>query len=116
MPEIEPEVRTTAGLVRGRREGALSVFRGIPFAEPPVGELRFAAPQPPRRWDGVREAYSFGPPPPQDSGLAARSSQPPPAAGGDQWLTINVWTPDPDPAARRAVMLWIYGGGYRLGS
>ncbi|MBV8316142.1 MAG: carboxylesterase family protein, partial [Planctomycetaceae bacterium] len=46
----EPEVRTTAGAVRGRREDGLAVFRGIPFAEPPVGAARFAAPRPVRGW------------------------------------------------------------------
>ena len=60
-----PEVRAAAGTVRGAREAGVAVFRGIPFAEPPVGALRFAAPRPVRGWGGVREAVSFGPPPPQ---------------------------------------------------
>ncbi|MEU3619114.1 carboxylesterase family protein [Streptomyces sp. NPDC006872] len=114
-----PEVRTVAGAVRGRRESGLEVFRGIPFAQPPVGEARFAAPQPVDGWDGVREAFAFGPPPPQEPmGPAAE----PPAglpAGlpvGDDWLTVNVWTPESDPAARRPVMVWIYGGAYKFGS
>lgn len=109
----EPLVRTAAGAVRGRYEGELAVFRGIPFAEPPVGEARFAAPRPVRGWDGVREAYAFGPPPPQ-AALQGLSPQPGPPAG-DEWLTVNVWTPEPDPAARRPVMVWIYGGSYKLG-
>ncbi|MFJ7768901.1 carboxylesterase/lipase family protein [Streptomyces sp. NPDC097107] len=114
-PEVPgPVVRTVAGSVRGRREDGLTVFRGIPFAGAPVGEARFAAPRPVRAWDGTREAYAFGPPPPQDLGIAG-------AAGvldapeGDDWLTANVWTPAPDPAARRPVMVWIYGGAYKLG-
>jgi carboxylesterase type B len=53
-----PEVRATAGRVRGKRAGAVSVFRGIPFAAPPVGDARFAAPRPAPAWDGVREAFS----------------------------------------------------------
>ena len=115
----EPEVRTTAGIVRGRQEGDLAVFRGIPFAEPTVGEARFAAPRPARAWDGAREAFSFGPPPPQDSTAlqaVAGNVRTPRPAPGDTWLTVNVWTPDPDPAARRPVMVWIYGGAYRFGS
>ncbi|MFJ9673208.1 carboxylesterase/lipase family protein [Streptomyces sp. NPDC101221] len=111
---VEPVVRTSAGAVRGRTEDGLAVFRGIPFAQPPVGEARFAAPRRPRPWDGVRDAYAFGPPPPQDVGAAGTAGSPD-APGGDDWLTVNVWTPAPDPAARRPVMVWIYGGAYKLG-
>ncbi|MDX3457090.1 carboxylesterase family protein [Streptomyces sp. ME02-8801-2C] len=111
-----PEVATVVGAVGGRREGGLSVFRGIPFAQPPVGELRFAAPRPVDRWDGVREAFAFGPPPPQEA-MGPDASAPSPASpGGDDWLTVNVWTPDTDPAARRPVLVWIYGGAYKAGS
>ncbi|MFB7086836.1 carboxylesterase/lipase family protein [Streptomyces sp. NPDC056296] len=112
-PEVpDPVVRTAAGSVRGRAEDGLTVFRGIPFAEPPVGEARFTAPRPARPWSGIREAYAFGPPSPQDAGVAG-----PPAAHpeGDDWLTVNIWTPEPDPAARRPVMVWIYGGAYKFG-
>ncbi|MFD8065153.1 carboxylesterase/lipase family protein [Streptomyces parvulus] len=98
--------------MRGRVEDGLAVFRGIPFAEPPVGAARFAAPAPVRPWDGTRDAYAFGPPPPQDLGIAGPVGPPP---GGDDWLTANVWTPEPGPAARRPVMVWIYGGAYRIG-
>ena len=69
MDVTEPVVRTAAGQVRGRSEGGVAVFRGIPFAQPPVGDLRFAAPRPARPWDGVREAAMFGPPPPQSGFL-----------------------------------------------
>ncbi|MHC3469150.1 carboxylesterase/lipase family protein [Streptomyces sp. 7R007] len=118
MTAVEPGsrdvVRTAAGAVRGRREEGLTVFRGIPFAEPPVGQARFGAPRPVRAWEGTREAYAFGPPPPQESAFAGRSAvQETPL--GDDWLTVNVWTPDADPAARRPVMVWIYGGAYKLG-
>ncbi|GGU19876.1 carboxylesterase/lipase family protein [Streptomyces daghestanicus] len=107
----EVEVRTTGGAVRGRREDGLTVFRGIPFAAPPVGEARFAAPRPARAWDGVREAYAFGPPPPQDLLVPGPAT----GSGDGDWLTANVWTPDAAPAARRPVMVWIYGGAYKLG-
>lgn len=110
-----PSAATTAGTVRGRVEDGSAVFRGIPFAAPPVGAARFLAPRPPERWDGVREATAFGPPAPQEGELPGS----PAAAGpvtGDDWLTVNVWTPAPDPAARRPVMVWIHGGAYRFGS
>jgi para-nitrobenzyl esterase len=109
-----PVVRTTAGAVRGRTEEGLAVYRGIPFAAPPVGEARFMAPRPAHAWDGVRDAYAFGPPPPQDLGnLGGPGLIDVPE--GDEWLTVNVWTPEPDPGARRPVMVWLYGGAYKLG-
>ncbi|CAM5741331.1 putative Carboxylesterase [Streptomyces afghaniensis 772] [Streptomyces afghaniensis] len=109
-----PVVRTTAGAVRGRTEEGLAVYRGIPFAAPPVGEARFLAPRPAHAWDGVRDAYAFGPPPPQDLGnLGGPGLVNLPE--GDEWLTVNVWTPEPGPGARRPVMVWIYGGAYKLG-
>jgi para-nitrobenzyl esterase len=125
MHATEPVVRTHAGLVRGQMtpEG-IAVFRGIPFAGPPVGDLRFAAPHPVRPWDGVRDATAFGPPPPQ-SALAVTPMPPlAPGTDPDDWLTVNVFSPNlrpdlrpdlgPDPGA--AVMVWIYGGAYRSGA
>ena len=61
-------VHATAGTLRGSQENGVAVFRGIPFAEPPVGALRFEAPRPVRGWEGVRPALDFGPPPPQGHG------------------------------------------------
>src|SRR5687768_9860709 len=58
----DPEVRTAAGTVRGKRHGAVAAFRGIPYAQPPVDALRFRAPVPALPWDGVRDASAFGPP------------------------------------------------------
>jgi len=104
------EARTTAGRVRGTVED-VPVFRGIPFAQPPVGALRFAAPVPPRPWHGVREALAFGPPPPQADAFGMNQ-----LAGGDDWLTLNVWSPDPSPDAALPVMVWIHGGAYAIGT
>ncbi|MFJ2830029.1 carboxylesterase/lipase family protein [Streptomyces sp. NPDC087263] len=114
-PQSSSEVRTAAGVLRGSREAGLAVFRGIPFAEPPVGANRFAAPQPVRGWDGVREALSFGPPPPQAGafGMDALSQD---AEGDGDWLTVNVWSPDPAPGAGLPVMVWIHGGAYVIGT
>ncbi|MFJ7157381.1 carboxylesterase/lipase family protein [Streptomyces sp. NPDC101118] len=108
-----PEVRVAGGVVRGSREAGVAVFRGIPFAEPPVGALRFAAPRPVRGWDGVRPAVSYGPPPPQGGhfGMDALAAD----AAGDDWLTVNVWSPDPGPGAGLPVMVWIQGGAYSIG-
>jgi para-nitrobenzyl esterase len=123
----EPERRTTAGWVRGRWVGGadaagVAVFRGIPFASPPVGDLRFQAPRPAASWDGVLDAAEFGPVAPQAQfpgvpvSRAARS-------GDGNWLTLNVWTVDLGAAgtASRAggglpVLVWVHGGAYLFGS
>jgi para-nitrobenzyl esterase len=115
MDTTEPVVRTAAGLVRGRAEDGVAVFRGIPFAQPPVGDLRFAAPRPARAWDGVREAATFGPPPPQSGFLLTPMVSAAPDADPDDWLTVNVFSPDLG-AAGLPVMVWIYGGAYRSGA
>jgi para-nitrobenzyl esterase len=104
------EARTTTGRVRGTVE-AVPVFRGIPFARPPVGALRFAAPAPPDTWDGVRDALAFGPPPPQADAFGMDQ-----LAGGDDWLTLNVWSPDPSRDAGLPVLVWIHGGAYAIGA
>jgi para-nitrobenzyl esterase len=104
MPE-QPSVRTAEGVIEGRWRRGNAVFRGIPYARPPVGVLRFAAPAPPRRWEGTRQAVEFGPAVPQSGPVAADPPQ------GTDWLTLNVCTPDPG-AAHLPVLVWIPGGGY----
>ena len=101
----QPMVRTTEGVLEGRWRQGNAVFRGISYAQPPVGPLRFAAPVPPPPWDGIRQAAEFGPVVPQSGPVAAD-----PTPGSD-WLTLNVCTPDPG-AARLPVLVWIPGGGY----
>jgi para-nitrobenzyl esterase len=112
MTVAQPEVRAASGALRGSLEAGVAVFRGIPFAEPPVGALRFAAPQPVPAWDGVREAVSYGPPSPQ-AGFFGMDELAQDATG--DWLTINVWSPEPDPTAGLPVMVWIQGGAYVIG-
>ncbi|MEU2033775.1 carboxylesterase/lipase family protein [Nocardia amamiensis] len=110
---FEPEVRAAAGVVRGRWEAAVAVFRGIPYAQPPVGPRRFAAPVPARPWDGVRDALEFGPSVPR-AGCAMSSVSGGNGDSGD-WLTLNVWSADPG-AAGLPVMVWIHGGKYLEGT
>jgi para-nitrobenzyl esterase len=114
MVSADPEVHTTAGRVRGCVENGAAVFRGIPFASPPLGALRFRAPQPPQAWDGVRDATRFGPPAPQAPFPGAPPARPADGDAGD-WLTVNVWTPDPH-ARTLPVLVWIHGGAYLFGS
>ncbi|MFF9587996.1 carboxylesterase/lipase family protein [Streptomyces sp. NPDC014646] len=114
--ETSPLVGTAHGTVRGTREGGVAVFRGIPYAAPPVGARRFAAPEPPEPWEGVRDAMAFGPTAPK------RPYAPPlgrllpdPDVPGDDCLNLNVWTPSPD-AAGLPVLVWIHGGSLLHGS
>ena len=111
--DARPEVDAVAGRVRGAWESGVAVFRGIPFAEAPVGPLRFATPREASGWTGMREAVAFGPPPPQGGHFGMDAL--PADGGGDGWLTVNVWSPVPDPGAGLPVMVWIQGGAYVIG-
>jgi para-nitrobenzyl esterase len=108
MDRIPPVVTTSLGALRGAWDGALAVFRGIPYAEPPVGALHLQAPVPVHGWDGVREATAFGPPPPQSTPWGSESVE------DTNWLTLTVWTPDPG-AGGLPVLVWIHGGAYVMG-
>src|SRR5437763_2189142 len=109
-------VETAAGKVQGVEEDGLAVFKGIPFAAPPVGALRWRPPQPVEPWTGVRPADEYG----------AWAPQPPPAGAGgvggedavkdEDCLTLNVWTPAASDGGQRPVMVWIHGGGFTTGS
>jgi para-nitrobenzyl esterase len=109
-------VRTLAGQVEGVSENGLSVFKGIPFAQAPVGLLRWKAPQAPAAWQGVRKASTFGPACPQpprrttrNDGLGAGVSE-----QSEDCLTLNVWSPSG--GGRAPVMVWIHGGAHRFGA
>ncbi|MFF3485269.1 carboxylesterase/lipase family protein [Streptomyces sp. NPDC002701] len=115
MAADAPEVRTAAGVLRGTAGNAgTAVFRGVPYAAPPVGPLRFGAPRPAPGWDGVRRATAFGTPPPQSAAFGMDALAPADADDGD-WLTLNVWTPDPGPGAGLPVMVYLFGGAYVIG-
>src|SRR5690606_9221547 len=115
------EVDSRGGRVRGRRRGIprsdvrSAAFLGIPFAQPPVGALRFAAPEPVQPWEGVRDATAYGPTP-QRWVDPAGTLIPEPAIPGAATLNVSVFTPRPDAAAKLPVMVWIHGGGYVSGS
>ena len=100
-----PAVTVTGGKIQGQPVKGGAVFKGIPFAAPPVGDLRWREPMPVKSWTGIRDATKFG----------ARCMQ-----GGDEvsedCLYINVWTPEWPPKSRMPVMLWIHGGGNFAGA
>jgi para-nitrobenzyl esterase len=104
---------TSAGRLRGERSDGVDVFRGVPYAAPPVGELRWRAPQPVEPWAGERDATAFGPIAPQPIAperLAKRG-----LTTGEDCLHLNVWTPTVD-EGRRPVVVFLHGGGVVLGS
>jgi para-nitrobenzyl esterase len=111
-----PIVLTTAGKVRGVWREDSAAFLGIPFAKPPVGELRFAAPEPVEPWDGIRDAVEYGATA-QRKPLAEVTAIPEPSIPGESTLNVNVFTPAPgDSDAALPVLVWVHGGAFTGGS
>jgi para-nitrobenzyl esterase len=112
----EAVVATRDGRVRGSTSGAVSAFKGIPYAAPPVGDARLVAPQPVTAWEGVRDALDYGPTAPKDAYMEPFDQLlPEPAIPGDDYLNLNVWTPDPG-GSGLPVLVWIHGGSFVNGS
>lgn len=110
----EPLVSTSGGKLQGVVEGGLTVFRGIPYAAPPVDDLRWAPPQPAARWSGVRDASAFGPACIQPPVPASSIYNDPPASSSEDCLNLNVWAPQD--AEKAPVIVWIHGGSLRIGA
>src|SRR5579862_3806707 len=103
---INEPVKTEAGLVSGApgRDAAVTVFKGVPFAAPPVGDLRWHPPQPPVAWQGVRKSDRFGSPCTQRAGNDWK--------GTEDCLFLNVWTGAASAKERRPVLVWSYENGF----
>jgi para-nitrobenzyl esterase len=113
-------VKTNAGVLSGvARAGGVTAYLGIPYAAPPVGELRWKPPQPAVKWEGVRKADTFGTSCMQNqagSRLPWTEEFMTQGPIGEDCLFLNVWTAAKDANARLPVMVWIYGGGFNEGS
>jgi para-nitrobenzyl esterase len=110
----DPAVDTKSGKVEGSYEGGQYVFKGIPYAAPPVGDLRWMPPQPVIPWKDGRPAKEFSPIAPQNLMMGGFSAQAPQPQSED-CLYLNIWTPGLD-NAKRPVMVWIHGGAFIGGS
>jgi para-nitrobenzyl esterase len=112
---MPPTVETACGEVRGLEDAGIRVFRGIPFARPPVDERRFHAPEPSEPWTGGRDATRFGAAAPQNKNALGPMLGLDIGATSENCLTLNVWTPATD-GGRRPVMVWIHGGAFTIGA
>ena len=107
-------VSTTHGKVRGYEHNGVTRFLGIPYAASPTGALRFRAPAPPPAWDAILDAGAFGATPPKpDYPAPFDVLLPEPYIAGEDWLTVNVWTPG---GSGLPVMVWIHGGSFSNGN
>jgi para-nitrobenzyl esterase len=122
-----PVVHLASGGLRGVAQNAITVFKGIPYAAPPVGDLRWREPQPPVAWHGIRDATKFGSACVQDSAglypfmapLAAAYGAPyafEPVLSSEDCLYLNLWTPQWPARHALPVMVWFHGGSNRVGS
>ncbi|MFZ3332737.1 MAG: carboxylesterase family protein [Candidatus Acidiferrales bacterium] len=114
-PGAQDEVRTESGIVSGtlNSDGTVRMFKGIPFAAPPIGDLRWKPPHPPLAWQGIRPADKFGPACMQTDvygDIHFRDVQP-----SEDCLNLTIWLPAHPAPAKLPVIVWFYGGGFLAG-
>ena len=102
------QVKVNEGILEGYVEDGMRVFKGVPFAAPPIGDLRWKAPQAAESWEGVREAREYAPAPMQGGNPAGGKSE--------DCLYLNIWSPAESSKDKLPVLVWIYGGGFSFGS
>lgn len=108
-------VKVTGGTIAGSVVNGLSEFKGVPFAAPPLGALRWKAPQPVKPWHGVRQTTAFGPACMQVAFGGGGGPVPSGISVSEDCLYLNVWTPANKPSEKLPVIAWIYGGGFTGG-
>ena len=113
VASVAAPVKVEGGLVEGTVEEGITVYKGIPFAAPPTGDLRWRPPQPVKSWDGVLKADHYAPACPQ---IQFDIPIFPKVETSEDCLYLNVWTPAQSPAENLPVMVWIYGGGFAMGA
>jgi para-nitrobenzyl esterase len=113
MAQSDPTVSVTGGQIRGRALQSGAAFKDVPFAAPPVGDLRWKPPTPVKAWSGVRDAGDYGATCAQENRNWNKNSA---VKGSEDCLFLNVWAPEWPAKVRRPVMMWIHGGGNNGGS
>ncbi len=120
-PQSLDQISLDSGIISGTRtaDGAVLSFKGIPYAQPPVGELRWKAPQPVTPWTDVKACTAFGASPVQPKPVPFAVYTPeyliPDSPRTENCLTLNVWTPAKSAEEKLPVLVWIYGGGFSSG-
>ena len=110
----QTQVKTAEGILEGKDLSGIKVFKGVPFAAPPVGNLRWQAPQPVKHWDGVREAKEYGPNPMQEPLFGDMNFGT--KVNSEDCLYLNIWTPAKTMKEHLPVLIYFNGGGLMAGS
>lgn len=113
---MEHVVNVAQGQLSGVLQGDIAVYRGIPFAAPPTGNLRWRAPQPPEHWQGIRAAETFSPACWQSLEYCKAVGGGDPGQFSEDCLYLNIWTPTRRDDKPLPVMVWLHGGGYTIGA